>query len=125
MGQLNKGGILSTILGADDVIKKGIDLIDDLHTSKEEEIQAKNEAKISLLEAYHPYKVAQRYLALMFTTVFLFCFVLVLSMTLAEKGNTEQVFTVLNEFYIGPIVLTIVGFYFSGGMLEGIFKARK
>ena len=125
MGQLNKVGILSTILGADDVIKKGIDLIDDLHTSKEEEIQAKNEAKIRLLEAYHPYKVAQRYLALMFTTVFLFCFVLVLSMTLADRGNTEQVFTVLNEFYIGPIVLTIVGFYFSGGMLEGIFKARK
>ena len=85
-------GILSTILGADDVIKKGIDLIDSLHTSKEEEIQAKNEAKLKLLEAYHPYKVAQRYLALMFTSVF---------------------------------VLTIVGFYFSGGMLEGIFKAKK
>ena len=85
-------GILSTILGADDVIKKGIDLIDSLHTSKEEEIQAKNEAKLKLLEAYHPYKVAQRYLALMFTSV---------------------------------IVLTIVGFYFSGGMLEGIFKAKK
>ena len=96
-------GILSTILGADDVIKKGIDLIDSLHT----------------------YKVAQRYLALMFTSVFLFCFVLVLSMTLAEKGNTEQVFTVIDQFYIGPIVLTIVGFYFSGGMLEGIFKAKK
>jgi hypothetical protein len=118
-------GILAKILGADDVIKRGIKLIDSLHTSKEEEIQAKNEAKIRLLEAYHPYKVAQRYLALLFTAVFLFCFVLVLSMTLAGRGNTEQVFTVLNEFYIGPIVLTIIGFYFSGGMLEGIFRAKK
>ena len=65
-------GILTKILGSGDVIKKGLDLIDDIHTSKEEEINAKNKAKIDLLSAYAPFKVAQRYLALMFGFTYLF-----------------------------------------------------
>ena len=37
-------GILGKILGSGDVIKKGMDLIDDMHTSSEEEIAAKSKA---------------------------------------------------------------------------------
>ena len=37
-------GILGKILGSGDVIKKGMDLIDDMHTSSEEEIAAKPKA---------------------------------------------------------------------------------
>jgi hypothetical protein len=84
-------GILSTILGAGDVVKKGLDLIDDMHTSKEEEIAAKSKAKTDLLNAYAPFKIAQRFLALMFGATFLLSFVLVLGMTLAGVGDGADV----------------------------------
>ena len=70
-------GILSKILGAGDVIKEGFQLIDDLHTSEEEELAARAKAKTDLLQAYAPFKIAQRYLALMFGATFLFSFFLV------------------------------------------------
>jgi hypothetical protein len=118
-------GVLAKILGTPDVIKSGLDLIDDLHTSETEEIEAKTKAKIDLMGAYAPFKIAQRYLALMFTFTFLACFVLVLSMTLAGKTDTDSIRAVISEFYIGEIMFTIVGFYFSGGFFEGIINARK
>ena len=118
-------GILSTILGSGDVISKGFGLIDSMHTSPEEEIQAKSKAKTDLLAAYAPFKIAQRYLALIFTVTFVSSFLLVLGLTLAGIGDITAVREVLSEFYIGPIMLTIVGFYFGAGFTESIGRARK
>jgi len=118
-------GILSTILGSGDVIKKGLDLIDDMHTSDEEEIVAKNKAKTDLLTAYAPFKIAQRYLALMFTFTFLSSFALVLGMTLFGSADVSKVKTVMSEFYIGEIMISIVLFYFGGGAFEGVLEKRK
>lgn len=112
--------ILAKIFGSGDVITAGLKLIDDMHTSTEEEIQAKSKARIDLLQAYAPFKIAQRYLAVMFTVTFISCFVLVLSMTLAGKGDINAVKIVLSDFYIGEIMLTIVFFYFGGGAFEGV-----
>ena len=42
-------GILADILGTGDVVRAGIDLIDDMHTSDEEAIAAKAKAKTDLL----------------------------------------------------------------------------
>tara|TARA_R110000803_G_scaffold133521_1_gene200687 strand:- start:756 stop:1112 length:357 start_codon:yes stop_codon:yes gene_type:complete len=115
--------ILGKILGTGDVVKKGLDLIDDLHTSTEEEIVAKTKSKVDLLSAYAPFKVAQRYLALMFSITFLSCFTLTLGMTLSGTGDIEGVKAVLGDFYIGPIMFAIVGFYFGGGAIES-FKRK-
>jgi len=117
--------ILSTILGSGDVIKQGFSLIDDIHTSDEEEIAAKSKAKTDLLTAYAPFKVAQRYLAVMFSVTFLFSFFLVLGMTLVGEGNPSDVSGILNEFYLGEIMLTIILFYFGGGAFEGGVNAIK
>ena len=117
-------GILSKILGSGDVIKKGMDLIDDMHTSSEEEIAAKSKAKIDLMNAYAPFKLAQRYIALMFTAVFLSMFVLVLAMTLAGEGDIDAVKQIIGDFWIGEIMLMIVGFYFGGGLAESVSSAR-
>lgn len=117
-------GILATIFGSGDVIKKGLDLIDSFHTSTPELIEAKAEAKAKLLQAYAPFKVAQRYLALMFAATFIFSFLLVLVLTLVEKGNVVAVRGVLTEFYIGEIMLTIIIFYFGGGAIEGAMNSR-
>ena len=117
-------GILGKILGSGDVIKKGMDLIDDMHTSSEEEIAAKSKAKIDLMNAYAPFKLAQRYIALMFTAVFLSMFVLVLAMTLAGEGDIDAVKQIIGDFWIGEIMLMIVGFYFGGGLAESVTSAR-
>jgi hypothetical protein len=110
--------VLGKILGSGDVIKKGMELIDDMHTSTEEEIAAASKAKQDLLVAYQPFKLAQRYLALMFTAVFLLMFVLVMGMTLAGQGDVDAVKQILGDFWIGEIVLVIVSFYFGGGLVE-------
>ena len=119
--------ILGKILGSGDVVEKGMALIDSMHTSTEEEIAAKSKAKTDLLAAYQPFKLAQRYIALMFTFTFISCFVLTMGMTLAGKGDIEGVKAILGDFWIGEIMLLIVGFYFGGGLAESIQsgKARK
>lgn len=116
---------LAKIFGSGNTIEKGLQLIDDMHTSTEEEIQAKSKAKTDLLQAYAPFKIAQRYLAVMFAVTFLTSFVLVLIMTLLGKGDIEAVKQVLGDFFIGEIMLTIVIFYFGGGAFEGVLSKRK
>lgn len=116
--------LLSTILGSGTVIEKGMELIDDAFTSEEESRESKTKAKIDLMKAYAPFKVAQRYLALMFAFTFIFSFFLVLGMTLAGKG-TVDVFAVLEAFYIGEIMMAIVIFYFGGGLTESIGRAKR
>jgi len=122
-------GILAKIFGAGDVIQSGVDLIDSLHTSTEEEIQAKSKAKTDLLTAYAPFKIAQRYLALMFTATYLLAFFICLVMVLSTEAFTKlDVTNLLGEFYIGEIMLTIIAFYFAGGAVEGVVnrvKAKK
>ena len=118
-------GILSTILGGTKVIEAGFALIDKMHTSDAEMVEAKSKAKTDLLTAYAPFKVAQRYLALLFTVTFLSSFVLVLIMTMLGETDIANVKGVISEFWIGEIMLTIVAFYFSGGAVEGALKARK
>lgn len=117
--------ILKSIFGGGDVIKAGMQLIDDMHTSTEEEIQATTKAKTDLLKAYAPFKLSQRYLAMLFAGTFLSSFLLVLGLTLESGGGIDDVKVVLDEFYIGEIMLTIIIFYFGGGVFEGVIAKRK
>jgi len=117
-------GILAKILGSGDVVKQGMSLIDEMHTSTEEEVAVKSKAKTDLLAAYAPFKLAQRYLALMFAFTFLLCFAITLGMTLAGRGDIEGVKAILGDFWIGEIMLIIVGFYFGGGLAESV-KTKK
>lgn len=120
------GAILGKIFGSGEVIKAGLDLIDDIHVSDEELLAAKAKARVDTLNAYAPFKIAQRVLAFMFAGTFLGCFALVLGLTMVGIGNPDDVRAVMGEFYIAEIMLTIVGFYFCGGLIEGgITAARK
>ena len=121
-------GIIGKLLGSGDVITKGMDLIDSMHTSTEEEIAAKSKAKTDLLSAYAPFKLAQRYLALMFTAVFLF--IMINGVVGALYGvidleAVEQAKKFANEMWLGEIMLAIVGFYFGGGAFEGVMEKKK
>tara|TARA_R110000764_G_scaffold2765_1_gene11835 strand:+ start:31 stop:396 length:366 start_codon:yes stop_codon:yes gene_type:complete len=116
--------IWSTLTGGGDVISKGFGLIDSLHTSETELIEAKTKSKTDLLSSYAPFKVAQRYLALIFSFTFVSSYFLVLVMVLMGK-SAKDVFEVIEVFKIGWIMLTIIGFYFGGGAFEGILEKRK
>lgn len=113
-------GILKTIFGGGDVVKEGFALIDSMHTSDEEEIAAKSKAKVDLLVAYAPFKIAQRVIAFSFTAVYLLSFAMVMGGTIYHQGfDLTSIRGVISEFWIGEIMLTIVLFYFGGGAFEG------
>ena len=116
---------IGKMLGSGDVIKKGLDLIDDMHTSDEEAIAAKSKAKIDLMAAYAPFKIAQRYLALMFGLTFLLTYALVLTMTIIGQGDPDAVTKVMDQFSINYAMLIILGFYFGGGAVEGFMEKKK
>jgi hypothetical protein len=119
-------GILGKIFGSETVISKSIDLIDSFHTSTEEQIEAATKSKVALLEAYAPFKLAQRVLAFSFTFVYLSCFALVLGYTLFDQvADAEKVKQVLEDFQIGYAMLIILAFYFGGGAAEGILQNRQ
>lgn len=128
-------GILANIFGTGEVLKKGLDLIDEAWTSDEEKaenevkiIDAKTNAKATLLNAYAPFKLAQRYLALMFSFVYIFIMIngilgALYGWVSMDAVNEAKRFA--NEMWLGEIILLIVGFYFGGGLVESIKKKGK
>jgi hypothetical protein len=116
-------GILSTIFGSGDVISKGLDLIDDMHTSDVEMVEAKTKAKTDLMAAYAPFKIAQRYIALMFGGTYISTYFLVIIMTFVGQDVT-QIKDILKEFQIDWIMLTIVAFYFGGGLADSVLRPK-
>ena len=116
--------IFQKLLGSGDIVSKGIELIDSFHTSETESIEAKTKAKTDLLESYAPFKVAQRYLALIFGFTFVASYILVLVLFFLGRDIAE-VQEIINAFKIDWIMLTIVGFYFGGGAFEGVIGKNK
>ena len=116
--------ILGNILGNSDVVSKGMDLIDSFHTSETEAIEAKTKAKTDLLTSYSPFKIAQRYLALIFAFTFVGSYVMVLVLYFMGR-DIDAVQDIVETFKINWICLTIIGFYFGGGAFEGIVSKPK
>jgi hypothetical protein len=117
--------ILGKILGSEKVISKGMDLIDDMVVTSEEEIAAKSKAKIDLMNAYAPFKIAQRYLALMFAGMFLFIMangVVGALYGVIDMDNVEAAKDFASDMWLGEIMIAIVGFYFGGGLAESVKK---
>jgi len=117
--------LLMKLFGSKDVIQQGMSLIDEMHTSTEEEVAIKSKAKTDLLAAYAPFKLAQRYLALMFTAMFLFIMangVVGALYGIIDMNNVEAAKDFASEMWLGEIMLAIVGFYFGGGLAESVRK---
>lgn len=118
-------GIIAKILGSGDVVKQGLNLIDEMHTSTEEEVAVKSKAKTELLAAYAPFKLAQRYIALMFTAMFLFIMangVVGALYGVIDMANVEAAKDFAASMWLGEITATIVAFYFGGGLAESVRK---
>ena len=130
-----KMGWFSKIFGTDAVIEKGVELIDKAFYTDEEKAQDKQKViemkmkhKLELLNAYQPYKLAQRYIAFGFVFVFLFIMlngVVAQLYGLLNIQNVKNALQFANEMYLGEIVMIIVTFYFGGGAAEGIISKFK
>jgi hypothetical protein len=113
--------ILGRLFGSDEVLKKGVDGVidgaDALVYTQEERAQNFQ----TLLKLYEPFKIAQRFLALIFSIPYITGWVCVFIMACfgVDTINQEQ----LLDGKMGVIVSVITGFYFTGGAIEGIVKA--
>ncbi len=119
--------VLAKILGSGDVVSKSLDLIDSMHTSGEEAEAAKSKARVDLLAAYQPFRLAQRYIALMFTGMFLFIMangVVGALYGVIDMKNVEAAKDFASSMWLGEVMATIVAFYFGGGLASSI-KEKK
>jgi len=110
-------GALGKIFGSTKVVDAGISAIDALVFTDEE----KSKAKLALLKGYEPFKIAQRYLALIFSGLFSLAFFAALILTLLEEPY-DGVLAVVNAFSLGEVMLAIVAFYFLGGVTNSFKK---
>ena len=74
-----------------------------------------------LLKLYEPFKIAQRVLAFMFSGVYLFAFLVGLVAIFFDKDLAHEIWHNTNENLL-YIVLSVVTFYFSGGVINGAVK---
>jgi len=98
-----------------------------MHTSTEEEIKAKTAAKVQLLQNFAPFKLTQRVIALSFSSVFLFIMlngVLGALYGFIDMGRVEDAKDFADSMYLGEIMAMIIGWYFTGGVVES-FKGLK
>ena len=121
-------GLLGSIFGSKDVISAGINAIDDLHYSDEEEAEDKRklqrqkvDLKIKEKESYHPYKLAQRMIAFSFVGMYIFIMLNGVISSLygwIDITNVDAAMLFANKMYLGEITLTIIGFYFGDAMVQ-------
>lgn len=116
--------IISKILGLDGVVEKGLELIDDAWETDAEKTESKTKAKIELMKAYAPFRIAQRYLALLFGFTYLGTYVLIIILTAFDK-ETDKYLKIMSEFSIDWAMLTILAFYFGGGLADSVLKPKK
>ena len=118
---------LGNLFTNDNLIDRAVAGVDKMIFTQEE----KADYLLRFLKAYEPFKIAQRLLALAFSSVFLFVFPIAVAMFLFGTFTMEE-FYVLQAYELmkwnistlGTAVSLIIGFYFAGGMLEGAVKAR-
>lgn len=119
-------GVFGKIFGAQEIIEKGMDAIGLMVFTDEE----KSKAKLELLKAYAPFKLAQRYLAFMFGGTFLIVFlnavliwnIGVFTSNLDRAGYLMEVAFELAKWNVdtlGVPISAIFGLYFLGGVMKG------
>ena len=80
-----------------------------------------------MLVLYEPYKIAQRVLAILFSSAFLFVHLLTAVAHFIYVLRNLETKTIIelysfNNDSLGTIVLVIITFYFAGGVVEGTVK---
>ena len=115
------GKVLGKVFNPETLGDSLISCIDKAILTKEEKMDYMKE----MLSLYQPYKLAQRILAIMFTGIVLLIHFMTAMAHFYLVLVDEPVIGVLelydwNNKLLGYPVLTIIGFYFAGGVFEGV-----
>jgi hypothetical protein len=105
------------------IVEKGLELVDDAFLTDSE----RGKLKIVLMRLYEPYKLIQRYLALIVTLAFVGLHVIysLCDIIVVVRGG-EAIFAELSQRNIDTLGAGwewIMIWYFTGGMVEGGAKA--
>ncbi len=119
---------LGSLFGSDGIKKKFVDgiynSVDAVFYTEEE----KKENHKAFLRLYEPFKLGQRYLAIIFGVPYALLQALAFSIRLYSYDNNllqDSITIIQSDMHdsLGLIVYKIVSFYFAGGMMEGVIKA--
>ena len=108
----------SKLFGNDKIIDAGISGIDAMFFTDEE----KSNAKMQFLKLYEPYKLAQRYLALIYSIPYALAWLTTFIASFVVDVTIQIELLKGDAFYINIVILS---FYFGGGAAEGIVKQIK
>jgi len=142
-------GLWSTLFNSGDTLDKATDAVintgDKLFYTDEEKAEDRikqREFFPTLLKAYHPFRIAQRVLAMLFGGLFGLAFIIGLGVSIFNMVATYRqtlagipkeeiiiislnpLFALVNAFSLGIIMLTIIGFYFAGGAINSLHKDK-
>lgn len=98
-----------------DVVERGVDKA--IFTKEE-----KRDYHLLFLKAYEPFKVAQRLLAIMFSSAFIFWGSVGMVFYLFDPIKGKTIIQMTIDLFGVPTGV-IVGFYFAGGAFEGAIRA--
>ena len=110
------------------VVDAVVDSGDALFYTDEEKAKAtqlKIDTKLAMLKNFEPYKLAQRYIALLFTINFILTFwVGVYIYFNKSSGDVKAYIDLVGTYQLGWIMLAIVSFYFTDGAMNW-YKGKK
>lgn len=117
---------ISNIFGSDEIVDTSMTMLDNAFYTDQE----KADMKIKLLEAYRPFKLIQRGLAL--GTTLLFSLIVVIELILAISGiwfpSAMSAISVLNDMEVVNMVgygwTAIMSLYFGGGFLSSLVNKK-
>ena len=109
------GSFVGKLLGSDKIIDAAIATGDKMfHTSEE-----KAEDYLRVMKMYEAFKVAQRFLALIFSVPYMLAWSVTFFASFFRDVAVQE--AILNG-QVSRIVYAIVGFYFLGGAAEGAIR---
>jgi hypothetical protein len=111
-------GFFSKLFGSDKILDAGVNGIDAMFFTDEE----KSNAKMQFLKLYEPYKLAQRYLALIYSIPYALAWLVTFIASFFVDVALQMELLKGDAFYINIVILS---FYFGGGAAEGIVKQIK
>lgn len=79
---------------------------------------------LSLLKAYEPFKITQRFLSLVVGMPYVMVWLLAAVLIAFGDMETGKILAQWNNDTLGTPFAIILAFYFGGGMVEGIIKAK-
>ncbi len=106
-------GFFSRLFGSDKIIDTGLNGIAAMIFTDEE----KSNAKMQFLKLYEPYKLAQRYLALIYSIPYALAWLVTFIASFFIDVALQIELLKGDAFYINIVILS---FYFGGGAAEGI-----